>query len=97
MVQDIERTRPSSPSRDTSGHSENAAMGSQFPATAPAANPVFYRTYSRRSEDPNAPRESWIQVCDRTLKGLVQLGDLKVEEAELIQRMQRQIWRRDGT
>ena len=91
MVQDIERTRPSGLSRDSSQPSTGAGMTSQFPATAPAANPVFYRTYSRRSDDPNAPRESWLQVCDRTLKGLVQLGDLTVDEAELIQRMQRQI------
>ena len=83
MVQDIERTRLSSPS--------DRSSDSQFPGTAPAANPVFYRTYSRRSGNPDTPRESWIQVCDRTLKGLIQLGKLTTEEADLIRRMQRQI------
>jgi len=35
-----------------------------FPATAPAANPVFYRTYSRKTE---TGRESWHQVAERNL------------------------------
>lgn len=37
-----------------------------FPATAPAANPVFYRTYSRKLP---SGRESWRQVADRNLEG----------------------------
>ena len=44
-----------------------------FPITAPAANPVFYRTYSRKT--PNG-RESWQQVSERNL------------EVEMIRRMQ---------
>jgi len=56
-----------------------------FPATAPAANPVFYRTYSRRTE---GGRESWHQVSERNLEGLRQLGDLSAEEVALIRRMQ---------
>jgi hypothetical protein len=35
-----------------------------FPADAPVANPVFFRTYSRKIGDR---RESWQQVCDRTV------------------------------
>ena len=31
-----------------------------FPATAPAANPVFYRTYSRKTA---TGRESWYEVA----------------------------------
>ncbi len=58
-----------------------------FPATAPAANPVFYRTYSRRTD---AGRESWEQVAERNLEGLRRLGDLDGEEVELLRRMQRQ-------
>ncbi|MEM9220458.1 MAG: ribonucleoside-triphosphate reductase, adenosylcobalamin-dependent [Cyanobacteria bacterium P01_F01_bin.150] len=91
MVQDIERTRPSGSSRSLPDHLNGRDMASQFPATAPAANPVFYRTYSRRSNNESAPRESWLQVCDRTLKGLVKLGQLTAEESDLIRRMQRQI------
>ncbi|MGK7891444.1 MAG: LAGLIDADG family homing endonuclease [Leptolyngbyaceae cyanobacterium] len=84
MIQDIERFRPSvSAAPQTSD--------GQFPATAPAANPVFYRTYSRRLDRPEAPRESWLEMCDRTLQGLVKLGNLTEAEADLIQRMQRQL------
>ncbi len=59
---------------------------STFPATAPAANPVFFRTYSRR--DAAGTRESWEQVGDRTLKGLINLGKLSLVEIDLIKKMQ---------
>ena len=36
----------------------------RFPDSAPAAYPVFFRTYSRKY---NNKRESWAEVCDRTL------------------------------
>jgi len=75
MVQDIERTRQSS----------------QFPEAAPAANPVFYRTYSRRGEKAENLRETWDEVCDRTLSGMIRLGKLTAIEADLIGRMQRQL------
>jgi ribonucleotide reductase, class II len=65
--------------------SRNAA---DFPATAPAAYPVFFRTYSRFL---NGGRENWQQVCTRTLRGLVKLGNLNAEEAAIIDRMQRQV------
>ncbi len=73
MVQELERTRSKSP----------------FPVTAPAAYPVFYRTYSRRSEE--GKRETWQDVCDRTLAGLVELGTLTDEERDLVSRMQREL------
>ncbi len=76
MVQNLERTRSSSP----------------FPTTAPAANPVFYRTYSRRSTtETGERRETWDEVCDRTLRGLAELGQLNDGEVKLIQRMQRDV------
>ena len=75
MVQELPRTRPSSP----------------FPETAPAAFPVFYRTYSRRGEVVEGQRESWEQVCDRTLAGLVELGHLTPAETDLLRRMQHQV------
>ncbi len=62
---------------------------STFPASAPAANPVFFRTYSRR--DSTGKRESWEQVGDRTLKGLISLGNLAIEEIDLIQKMQSEL------
>lgn len=79
MVQDLERTRPN-PSQPAS----------PFPATAPAANPVFFRTYSRRFSEAGK-RESWEEVCDRTLKALVKLGNLTPEETTLLHRMQLQL------
>ncbi|MEL6350372.1 MAG: ribonucleoside-triphosphate reductase, adenosylcobalamin-dependent [Cyanobacteria bacterium J06627_28] len=73
MVQELERTRTRSP----------------FPATAPAAYPVFYRTYSRRFD--GGKRETWQGVCDRTLEGLVELGKLTDEERNLVSKMQREL------
>ncbi len=62
-----------------------------FPETAPTAYPVFYRTYSRKGERADGERETWSQVCDRTLAGLVELGNLTAEERDLISRMQREV------
>ena len=56
-----------------------------FPATAPAANPVFYRTYSRKTA---TGRESWKQVVERNLAGLKSLGQLNDDEIDLMRRMQ---------
>ncbi len=63
-------------------------LHSQFPEVAPTANSVFFRTYSRKL---GTRRESWDEVCDRTIQGLVKLGNLTADEAALIDRMQRQI------
>ncbi|MBD1853860.1 ribonucleoside-triphosphate reductase, adenosylcobalamin-dependent [Leptolyngbya sp. FACHB-711] len=75
MVQDLERNRTVQP----------------FPEAAPAANPVFFRTYSRRGEKTANLRESWDEVCDRTLRGIVELGTLTPEEADLLRRMQQEL------
>ena len=64
-----------------------AGEAQDFPATAPAANPVFYRTYSRKTE---TGRESWNQVAERNLGGLRRLGDLNDAEVDLLRRMQQQ-------
>ncbi len=64
-------------------------MTFDFPETAPVAYPVFYRTYSRVS--PEGFRESWSDVCTRTVRGLKKLGNLTEEEASLIDRMQREL------
>lgn len=60
----------------------------EFPDTAPTANPVFYRTYSRKTE---TGRETWVEVCDRTINGLRKLGNLTPEETDLLHRMQSQL------
>ena len=60
-----------------------------FSDNAPSANPVFFRTYSRRTE--SGSRESWDEVCDRTTKGTVDIGHLTTEEAELISRYAQQM------
>ena len=75
MVQDLERSRQTY----------------QLPEFAPAANPVFFRTYSRRDVTADQQRESWEDVCKRTLSGLVKLGNLSEAEADLIGRMQSQL------
>ena len=64
---------------------------SSFPVTAPAANPVFYRTYSRLGEMAANRRETWQDVCDRTLRGIAKLGKLTAAEADLLSRMQRNL------
>ncbi|MCC5617736.1 ribonucleoside-triphosphate reductase, adenosylcobalamin-dependent [Nostoc sp. CHAB 5836] len=73
MVQNLERTRQSA----------------RFPETAPAANPVFFRTYSRRTKA--GLRETWDEVCDRTLLGLIKLGKLTPEETAILDKMQRNL------
>jgi len=66
---------------------ERQRQGAAFPESAPAANPVFFRTYSRRTDA--GLRENWSQVCDRTLQGLIELGKLTHEEAVILDKMQR--------
>lgn len=73
MVRELERTR----------------HNSDFPENAPTANPVFFRTYSRRRQD--GTRETWQQVCDRTIAGLGKLGKLSESELSLLHRMQGQL------
>ncbi len=70
---------------DPNGLSANSNQDPYFPVTAPAANPVFYRTYSRKTP---FGRESWQQVAERNLEGLRQLGQLDGQEVDLIRRMQ---------
>ena len=60
-------------------------MSSDFPQSAPAANPVFFRTYSRHHDQG---RESWDQTVHRNLEGLKELGKLTEDEAWLLHRMQ---------
>jgi ribonucleotide reductase class II len=66
-----------------------AASPGEFPATAPAASPVFYRTYSRRR--PDGSRETWGEVCERTLADIARLGRFTPQERQLVERLQRQL------
>lgn len=51
--------------------------------------PVFYRSYSRNGE--NGQKESWSDVCERTIKGLAKLGLITDYECELVDEMQRSL------
>ena len=68
-----------------SNSSDKEVKQIDFPLTAPAANPVFYRTYSRKTSEG---RESWSEVSTRNLGGLSTLGNLSEEEIRLMKRMQ---------
>jgi ribonucleotide reductase class II len=67
--------------------SASSGLSGGFPATAPAANPVFYRTYSRKTA---SGRESWHAVAERNLEGLRKLGHLNEAEVQLLRRMQQE-------
>ncbi len=68
---------------------ERVQQADFFPATAPVANPVFYRTYSRRRADQS--RETWLHVCERTVQDLSLLGQFTAAESALVDRMQRNL------
>ena len=55
------------------------------PIKAPSADPVFYRTYSKRYE---GIRETWPEVVERTVTGLIKVGHLTPEQASLIRQEQ---------
>lgn len=86
MVQELESIRLQN--NGSSLIDERLAARSPFPKSAPAANPVFYRTYSRRTD---RGREPWDEVVQRTTQGLVKLGQLSREEARLIEQMQQEV------
>ena len=50
--------------------------------SVPTAHPVFYRSYSRRTDDGD--REQWQQSIDRSLGGLVKVGNLSPIEVETL-------------
>ena len=59
-----------------------------FPETAPAACPVFFRTYSRVLPHQ---RETWAEVTRRTVEGLAQLGQLRPDQVDLLRQQQAQL------
>lgn len=88
MVRELEQVRSQNSLNSSSDLDPNTAQANQFPETAPTANPVFFRTYSRRLNDR---RESLQEVIQRTTDGLVKIGKLTAEEADLIRRMQQEL------
>ncbi|MYC50517.1 MAG: ribonucleoside-triphosphate reductase, adenosylcobalamin-dependent [Synechococcus sp. SB0662_bin_14] len=60
----------------------------EFPETAPAAYPVFFRTYSRTLPHQ---RETWSDVTNRSLAGLAKLGQLRPDQVELLHQQQLQL------
>lgn len=86
MVRELDQIRPSD--RLPANPSSQAESPNTFPETAPTANPVFYRTYSRRIGDQ---RETLEALIDRTTQGLIEIGKLTPDEAALLKRMQRQL------
>ena len=85
----LSAARPATPSEAATSSAGDGTLTpvADFPLTAPAAYPVFYRTYSRKT--PGGGRESWHEVAERNLEGLRVLGSLSMDEVELIRRMQR--------
>lgn len=87
MTLSAARPAPSAEAATSSASDDTITPAADFPVTAPAAYPVFYRTYSRKT--PAGGRESWHEVAERNLEGLRVLGSLEADEVELIRRMQR--------
>jgi ribonucleotide reductase class II len=55
---------------------------SNFPENAPSANPVFYRTYSRRKGNG---KENWNDVVERCVDGLSRVGNFTTYESVLVE------------
>jgi len=74
------------PNRASSESNSNNLKKDDFPKTAPAAYPVFFRSYSRKTS--SGKRENWSEVGERNLSGLKELGKLSEEELILMREMQ---------
>ncbi len=74
------------PNKASSESNSNNLKKDDFPKTAPAAYPVFFRSYSRKTS--SGKRENWREVGERNLSGLKELGKLSDEELILMREMQ---------
>ncbi|MBO8206121.1 ribonucleoside-triphosphate reductase, adenosylcobalamin-dependent [Prochlorococcus marinus XMU1406] len=74
------------PNKASSESNSNNLKKDDFPKTAPAAYPVFFRSYSRKTL--SGKRENWSEVGERNLSGLKELGKLSEEELILMKEMQ---------
>ena len=70
------------PNKVSSENTSNNLKKDDFPKTAPAAYPVFFRSYSRKTA--SGKRENWSEVGERNLSGLKELGKLSDQELSLI-------------
>lgn len=59
-------------------------MSAEFRPTAPSAETVFYRSYSRRKADGS--RESFKEAMNRAIDGIAEVGKLNKKETELIRK-----------
>ena len=75
------------PNRASSESHNSDLKKDDFPKTAPAAYPVFFRSYSRKTA--SGKRESWSEVGERNLSGLKELGKLTDQEVILMREMQK--------
>ena len=74
------------PNKASSESNSNNLRKDDFPKTAPAAYPVFFRSYSRKTV--SGKRENWSEVGERNLSGLKELGKLSDQELMLMREMQ---------
>ena len=74
------------PNKSSSENNSNNLKKDDFPKTAPAAYPVFFRSYSRKTI--SGKRENWREVGERNLAGLKELGKLSEQELSLMKEMQ---------
>ena len=74
------------PNTTSSESNSDNLQKDEFPKSAPAAYPVFFRSYSRKKS--NGRRENWSEVNERNLNGLKELGRLSDEELNLMREMQ---------
>ncbi len=74
------------PNKASSESNSNNLKKDDFPKSAPAAYPVFFRSYSRKTA--SGKRENWKEVGERNLSGLKELGKLSEEELILMREMQ---------
>ena len=57
-------------------------LDAQFNDDAPSADVVFYRTYSRRTDD--GERENWAETIERTITDISKLGRFTEEQTQLV-------------
>lgn len=67
------------------GSLENLGLSTPFPSHALTAEAIFLRSYSRRK--PDSSKESWLEAIIRETDGMIQLGQLDLEESALIRQM----------
>lgn len=69
------------PNKASSESNSNNLRKDDFPKTAPAAYPVFFRSYSRKTV--SGKRENWSEVGERNLSGLKELANMPLKEMQL--------------